>query len=139
VAANGVRDHMGDHEPRQPFERKAMDQGSEELLDRPDGMLDFTDVAIGGGNVHLDLHRAEELPYTLELVVRVNVTNPKTAGLVQTDGAGESLGYGIERPIRNRDGGAVPNSAGDRVKEIVPLYKEEINTEGDIHVVLSDG
>ena len=42
-AADRVREHMGNHETRQSFERDAKDHGTEALLDCPNGAFDLVD------------------------------------------------------------------------------------------------
>ena len=105
-----------------------MSTGTNSLLDSSDGAFNFSDMTVGGYNVHRE--RTNMIPNTNELIIRMYITYMKAACVVEfkysqrltQDGLESTIGYGTD--------GTKTDVAGNCVIKCVSLYKEKIQYKG---------
>jgi hypothetical protein len=86
-AADDIRHHVHNQERGKPFEREAMNAGTQPLLDGADGALDFADVAVSGD--YVEVNWLECTAEALKLTVGMNVDDSETAAGVHLDNVGD--------------------------------------------------
>jgi hypothetical protein len=122
-AADRVVDHVGDHDFGKASEREAVHAATETLLNCTDGSFDFTDVTVGGDDVHGD--GTNIVTDAVKFIVGVDVTHSETAGTVDVD---DRLDYGedgLVSAVCDVGDGPETNSAGNSVKETDALHEEK--------------
>ena len=104
---------MHDHEFGKPSEWESMDAGAEALLNRSYRAFDFADVTVSGDNVHrYGMNFASD---TLKFVVRMNVANSETSGLIEVDYGRDLAENSFVCAVGDGDDGPIANTPRDGV------------------------
>jgi len=113
-----------------------VDGGARTFLHSPNGLFDFTDLVVGGGNV--EPGRKDVVSDALKFHVGVQIGDLETPGLVHLQNRLDLTEEGCFVSVEYGSNGAELNFARDGMKKRVALDVENVHAKCHISMLLQD-